>query len=268
VDLQSTKPVGPQLADTFQNDGPWSGQGGWIPGSTARMTSLVEGKPDRSSQFHGVRAGAGRSRARVLLADPRSVNRDAMGAWLGSDPGIEVVAKASNPTDAEDLAFRLCPDVFVASCDGPGCRMAGIGERLARRQPKLRIVVISHSHSVASCGVARLMGAWAHLCDDDEPADVLATIRGRSFIGLEGSPRQCEACGRVEHPEAPPSLSKRERDVLVNLSRGLSAKQVAGELGICPKTVDNHTQRLMRKLGVHCRADVVRFAVRHGYVPA
>jgi DNA-binding NarL/FixJ family response regulator len=75
-------------------------------------------------------------------------------------------------------------------------------------------------------------------------------------------------CVILDAEPASPGLSNREREVLIHLAKGLSAKQAAAALGICAKTVDNHAQRLMRKLDLHSRADVVRFAIRDGYVTA
>jgi DNA-binding NarL/FixJ family response regulator len=121
--------------------------------------------------------------------------------------------------------------------------------------------VLSGEHTGRSCRAAAACGASAHLSLGDSPDELSAAVRGRPLT-------QPARCVPLDGEATPPPLSNRERDVLIHLARGFSAKQTAAMLGICPKTVDNHAQRLMRKLDLHSRADVVRFAVREGFVTA
>lgn len=244
---------------------PWR-SGGWTPGSTAKAISR-EAQASRAAPLGSpgvARATATRQRTRVLLADERAISRLALGAWLGTDPALELVGKAGAPDDIEDLAMRVAPDAVVLVCDRAGHPFTALARRLRREHPRTRIIVFSHDHNERSCAAATAAEADGHVCENDRPDEVLLTVRGRG-IGALASPLGRSRCVECRGSAAPP-LSARERDVLVHLARGLSAKQVAGELGIRAKTVDNHTQRLMKKVGLHSRADVVLFAVRQGYV--
>ena len=241
---------------------------GWMPGAAGRAGLTVDPRLPSPTLSGGspARATATRARARVLLADERAISRVAIASWLGTDPALELVGKAGDPEDVEDLADRLQPDAVVLACDRPGHPYAGLARKVRRLAPRSRIVIFSAEHNPRSCAVASSVEADAHVCENDRPDEVLMAVRGRG-VGMVVSQLGLTRCVQPD-TSAVPALSGREREVLVHLAKGLSAKQVAGELGICPKTVDNHTQRLMKKVGLHSRADVVLFAVRHGYVEA
>lgn len=244
---------------------PWT-PGGWSGQHRAKPPALLDTRrPAALDAASGnTRAVAARTRTRVMLADERPISRLALGTWLGADPALELVGKAGEIEDVQDLASRLNPDVIVLVCDRPGHPYTAMGRRLRRLCPRARVIVFSNQHDERTCAAAVAAEAEAHVCETDRADELLLTVRGKG-IGVMAHPIGRSRCCDV-HATGAPTLSSREREVLVHLARGMSAKQVAGELGICPKTVDNHTQRLMKKVGLHSRADVVLFAVRNGYV--
>lgn len=265
MELQSSVFGTQECVTDIQHD-PWT-PGGWSSGARAkaadtRRPGAVPVAVDVAAA--NPRAVAARTRTRVLLADERPISRIALASWFGADPALELAGKAGETDDIQDLASRLNPDVIVLVCDRPGHPYVAMGRIIRRLCPKARLVVFSNHHDERTCAAAIAAEADAHVCETDRPDEVLLTVRGRG-IGIIAQPLGRSRCCNV-HATSTPSLSSREREVLVHLARGMSAKQVACELGICPKTVDNHTQRLMKKVGLHSRADVVLFAVRNGYV--
>lgn len=210
-------------------------------------------------QTRRVRPAAARRTTSVVLADDRAIRRAALAAWIGADACIEIVAQASTPEEAAALIVDAQPNVLLMHCEGPNDPFLPVASRIPRLSERTQVVLLSTDHNERSCRAAASCGGSAHISMHDSPDELIAAIRGRS-------PSQPSRCA-IE-PDAPvrPALSNRERDVLIRLAQGLSAKQAAAALGICPKTVDNHAQRLMRKLDLHSRADVVLFAVREGYI--
>lgn len=203
---------------------------------------------------------AARKTASVLLADERSLQRVSIAAWLSADPSLELISKVSKPEDVASIIVDARPDAVLLACDLPTHPYIALAARAHRLSPSTRVVVLSTEHNARSCRAAAACGASAHVSLVDPPEELLAALRGRPVAG--GG-----RCVTLEHdPAQGPGLSAREQEVLVHLARGMSAKQAAAALGICPKTVDNHTQRLMKKLDLHSRADVVLFAVREGYI--
>lgn len=209
------------------------------------------------------RAVAARRCSTVLLVDERPIQRSALAAWLCADPMLEVIGKTASASDAEAAIAQTQPDAVLFSCDHPAHPYVSLASRVHLMSSATRVVMVSGEHSPRSCRAAALCGASAHVSFGDPTDDLLAALRSRAGSATP-APSRCVA---LEHePAASAKLSPREREVLIQLARGLSAKQAAAQLGICPKTVDNHTQRMMRKLDLHSRADVVLFAVREGYV--
>ncbi len=204
------------------------------------------------------RPSAARRLTTVVIADEKPIRRGALASWLGADPSIEVIGLASRPQEAAAMVVDGQPATLLMYCDSPMHPFFEIASRVRRLSAKTVLILLSEEHNTRACRAAVACGA-AHACLDDEPDEVLAVVRGRQTA----QPGRCVPLDEL--PPTPP-LSNRERDVLVNLAKGLSAKETASALGICPKTVDNHAQRLMRKLDLHSRADVVLFAVREGYV--
>lgn len=224
--------------------------------------------PARKTALMGIRTitpgqAAARRTLGLVLAAESALQRAALGAWLSADPSIEVIAKVTRADDAAAMLVDAQPDVLILMFDHSNHPFAGLASRARRLSARTRVVVLSAEHDARSCRAAAECGASAHVTLADEPQDLLLAVRGSARSAHSPAP----ACVATECDRAA-SLSGREKDVLVHLSRGLSAKQAAAVLGICPKTVDNHTQRLMKKLDLHSRADVVRYAVREGYVKA
>lgn len=204
---------------------------------------------------------AARRYTSLVIADDRPIRRAALAAWIGADPSIEIAGLASRPEEAAAIVVDAQPATLLITCDQPASPFLNIAARIPRLSAKTHVIILSDEHNPRTCRAAALCGASAHVCHTDHPDELLSAIRGRPLS-------QPSRCVPLEEVIASPSLSNREREVLIQLAKGLSAKQAAAALGICAKTVDNHAQRFMRKLDLHSRADVVRFAVREGLVTA
>lgn len=207
------------------------------------------------------RPAASRRATQVVLADDRPARRAALVSWLGADHSIDLVGQVSRAEEAAAIIVDAQPPILLIVCELPTHPFIALAARIPRLSARTQVIVLSDEHSTRSCRAAASCGASAHVSLSDSPEELSAAVRGRPV----SQPSRCVA---LASEPAPPSLSNRERDVLIHLAKGFSAKQTAAMLGICPKTVDNHAQRLMRKLDLHSRAEVVRFAVREGFVTA
>ncbi len=199
--------------------------------------------------------------ARVMIADEHEITRVAIASWLGTDRGLSLVGSVSDAMDLTDEVARTKPEVVVVCAERPGERLIEAAAGLRKRARAPRVVVLSAEHSARSCAAARECGG-VHVTRADRAPRVLQLLR--SLADDESAIGACVA--ERDGGDANAKLSRRERQVVALLARGLSAKQAAGQLSISAKTVDNHLQRLMRKLDIHSRADLVLFAVREGFV--
>lgn len=206
---------------------------------------------------------------RVLLVDDHAVVREGLRHVLSVDPGFQVVGEAANGREAVDAAVQLTPDVVVMDLSMP--EMSGIdaAARVREVAPNVGILVLSiHDHEEYVVQSVRA-GAQAYLRKDSSPAELRGAIRavheGRSVFSAPvarslSSALQGEQAAR-ELQEKLQLLTARERDVLVEIARGCSNKEMAARFGISVRTVESHREALMRKLGLRGAAALTRFAL-------
>ena len=201
---------------------------------------------------------------RVLLADDHAILRAGVRMLLDAQPDMAVVAEAADGEEAIRRAGDTQPDVAVVDLTMPGLSGVETLERLRREVPTTRLVVLTMHDDPAYARMTLAAGAAGHVIKDAESAELLAAIRavhrGRTFIQVGA-----EATGESAPPRtAAPTLSPRERQVLALLARGHTNREVADRLSLSVKTVETHRARLSDKLGLHSRADLVRFAIELG----
>ncbi len=198
---------------------------------------------------------------RILIADDHDVVRQGVRALLESRPGWEVVGEASEGRRAVELARKLRPDVAVLDVSMEG--MGGIeATRLIRDEsPSTEVVALTVYESVEVLRQLAAAGARGYVAKADAAKTLVAAVRAATRQGAFVSLRVAGLAG------ARP-LSAREREVLRFLAQGMRAREVAERLGIQVKTVETHRSSLLRKLRLRSLGDLVRYAVRNGFVEA
>ena len=209
---------------------------------------------------------------RVLLAEDHTLVREGLRELLDAQPGIRVVAEVSDGREAVEAALRLAPDVVVMDAWLP--RLSGLLalSEIRRANPGARVVMLSAYERVGFVLEALREGAYAYVPKSAPASELLAAIRaasaGEKYISRSVS-QQLVAQVIEPSQEGPQSLrwlTQREREILQRLAEGLSAKEIGAELRISVRTVESHRASMMRKLGIHKAAELVRFAIREGLV--
>jgi two-component system response regulator NreC len=201
---------------------------------------------------------------RVMLADDHAILRAGLRMLLEAQPDMAVVAEAADGEEAIRRAGGSRPDVAVVDLSMPGLSGVETLERLRREVPSTRLLVLTMHDDPGYARLALAAGASGHVIKDAESTELLAAIRavhrGRTFVqaGSESPPT-----ATLERAAAP-ALSPRERQVLGLLAHGHTNREVADQLSLSVKTVETHRARLSDKLGLHSRADLVRFAIELG----
>jgi two-component system, NarL family, nitrate/nitrite response regulator NarL len=211
---------------------------------------------------------------RVLIADDHAVVREGIRQVLVADPsyGIEVVGEAGNGRVALELARELHPDVVVLDLSMP--EMSGLDAAAAIREavPDTNILVLSiHDHEEYVLQSVRA-GAQGYLRKDSSPAELRSAVRTISEGGSVFSAPAVRTLSSVwrgdreeqENRAKLDELTQREREVLVEIARGRTNKEIAAGIGISVRTVESHREALMRKLGIRGAAALTRFAVDCG----
>lgn len=207
---------------------------------------------------------------RVLVADDHAIVREGIRRVLGADPGFDVVGEAVDGRSAVRLAAELLPDVIVLDLSMPEVSGFEAAEELRRVAPLARILVLSvHDHDEY---VARSVRAGAHgyLQKDSSPAELRDAIRAVARGDCHfprATDRPCPAGGAEvscsDRRSRLAELTAREREVLTEIARGRSNKEISARFSISVRTVESHREALMRKLCIRGTAALTRFAIDH-----
>ena len=213
-------------------------------------------------------------RISIVLADDHHVVRQGLRALLEAAPDLVVVGEAADAPAAIETTVRLAPDVLILDLVMPGNGLHAV-RRVAQQAPGTRIIVLSMHASEAYVIEALKGGASAYVLKDATASDLVRAVRevtaGRRYLSPPLSERAIDAyTSRALAAAAEPHdvLTAREQEVLRLAAHGLSLHQIALELSISPRTAETHRANLMRKLDLHSQTDLVRYAIRHGIVPA
>jgi DNA-binding NarL/FixJ family response regulator len=200
---------------------------------------------------------------RVMIVDDHPVVRQGLRVLLEVQDGIEVVGEAGEGPTALALAAEHQPDVILLDLKLPGLDGLAVLEQLKNTTAKV-LVLTSVTDPVAA-GRAMREGAAGVLYKDVDPDALVRAIRAVHDGHLLLSP---EAAGILLQPATGPNrgldaLTAREREVLAELAKGRSNREIARALHVAEKTVKAHVSSVLAKLGVQDRTQAALFAVRH-----
>ena len=212
---------------------------------------------------------------RILLVDDHAVLRAGLRALLEAEGDMEVVGEAGTGEEGVAMADRLRPEVVVMDLSMPGIggleatrRIAGLGEGT-------RVLVLTmhgeeeHLLPVLEAGGSGYVNKRGA---DEELIEAIRTVaRGDVFLYPSAAKLLLQGFrGRATRDEADPlaRLTERELEVLGFTAEGFSSAEIGKKLFISPKTVDTYRSRIMEKLGLHHRSELVRFALQQGLLKA
>jgi len=208
-------------------------------------------------------------RIRILLADDHTVLRSGLRALLSVHGDLEVVGEAAEGAEAIRLAQALKPDVVVMDIGMPGVSGIDATARIRRELPPTKVLILSMHDDQGYLRQALRAGAAGYVLKKAADTELLAAIRaaarGEVFLdpGLAKGFVDEVVLPKAQESEIP-ALSQREREVLQLLARGHTNQQVADRLCIGVKSVETYKARLMDKLSLKGRAELVRYALTHG----
>ena len=214
---------------------------------------------------------------RVILADDHTLLRKGLRALLRNEPDIEVVAEAADGGEAVRACQRLTPDVIVMDLSMPGVDGLQATAQIRDLGLPTRVLVLTmHNEEEYLLRVLEAGGAGYVLkqsADTELVHAIRAVNRGDAFLYpsgvrmlLQNYLKGTRASEGEQEPR--PALSEREAEVLRLTAEGYSNQEIGHQLYISPKTVDTYRQRIMEKLGLHHRSELVRYALNRGLLKA
>lgn len=212
-------------------------------------------------------------KTKVLIADDHAIMRDGIRALLSNYEDIEIVGEAEDGKEAVEKTQLLSPDVVVMDITMP--RMDGLEaiRRIKRKQPQVKTLVLTqHENQEYILSVIRA-GASGYMPKKAVSSDLIAAIRalrqGESFLYPQAaSVLISDYLQHAQRGDPYDSLTAREREILKLVAEGRTSREIAAMLYISVKTVTGHRNKLMQKLDLHNRSELVRYAMRKGLVTA
>lgn len=209
---------------------------------------------------------------RVIIADDHAVVRQGIRGVLEEVEGLEVVGEAADGDQALALTEELEPDVVVLDVTMPGKTGLQVAKELRDAGNGVRVLVLSMHDEPEYVLEAVRAGADGYVLKDVAPAELRAAVKsiheGREYFSARvthqlslGLRKEIELEQRRSRLDA---LTAREVEVLVLVAQGKTNRGIAEELGISPRTVETHRERVMAKLRIRTVAGLTRFVVEQG----
>jgi two-component system, NarL family, response regulator NreC len=204
----------------------------------------------------------GSRKIRCVLVLDHLLLRQGLRRLLEDEPEFEIVAESDNPVDALKHMLEHRPEIVIADAAVFGFTPDKVELLLRRLSPSTRILFLSinegekgkDTRTAASCGVK-------HTSAQELVEKIRQMHSARGVV--RGLPRKGRTeWSDTESPASPRELTIREREVLKLLAEGRTVRSAATALGLSVKTVDAHKFNLMRKLGIHNKAELVMWAIR------
>jgi DNA-binding NarL/FixJ family response regulator len=220
-------------------------------------------------------------RTKILLVDDHALFRVGMRQILEREADIDIVGEAEDARDAFSLAVELSPDIVLLDLSLPAPGGIETTQRIKREVPSAGIIALAVAEDEDQLFDAIKAGAAAFVLKDVNPDDLITIIRrvrgGEYLINDKVFARPAVASRVLKEfrelavygQEAAPifaPLSPREVEILDNIAKGMTNKQVAYALTISEQTVKNHMSSILRKLSVNDRTQAVVYAMKQGWI--
>ena len=211
---------------------------------------------------------------RVFIADDHPVVRSGIALLLNEQQDMQVVGESKDGRGAIDGINRLRPDVVLMDIDMPDISGLEVTSEVTRSWPETSVLILTGYDHEELLFQALRAGALGYLLKGTSTEELLKAVRtvhsGEAFIYPSMATKLVGDYIRHTNPSASKGhyqdLSTREREVLPLLAEGRTNEDIANLLYISPYTVQTYRQRIMKKLGLHGRTALVKYALEKGII--
>ncbi len=209
---------------------------------------------------------------RILLVDDHAILRAGLRALLRAEADIEVVDEASDGKEAVAKTEKLSPDIVLMDISMPVMNGLEATRRIHQSCPQVRVLVLTIHDNEEYLFQVLEAGGSGYLVKKSADTELISAIRavhrGEAFLSPMAAKmvigRYLHVVGRGEGKQNYDELTSREKDVLKLIADGYTNQEIADHLIISVKTVETHRTHILKKLELHTRADLVKYARSHG----
>ena len=212
---------------------------------------------------------------RLLLVDDHAVVRSGLKMLLENERDVEIVGEASSASEAMEAAARLKPNVILMDIGLPDLSGIDATREIKKRTADVSIVALTIHEDEEYFFKMLEAGASGYVPKRAAPEELITAIRAAATGQVYLYPSLAKLLvrdfldgGRAPDEQTSSDLTDREQEVLTYLAEGASNEEIASSLVISPKTVARHRENIMRKLNLHSRSELVRYAIRKGIIKA
>lgn len=214
------------------------------------------------------------SKMKVLIVDDHVIVREGLRALLETQPDIKIVGEAANGQEALNKVVEVKPDIVLMDITMPGINGLEATRQIKQRNPDVKILVLTVHEGDEYFFKMLTAGASGYFVKGGSSNELVSAMR----IVRQGDVYLCptvakkllgEYLQRVRtgnNKKDYNGLTNRERQVLKLIAEGDSNQKIAELLVLSPTTVQTHRAHIMAKLGLHSRTELVKYAIRHGFI--
>jgi DNA-binding NarL/FixJ family response regulator len=203
----------------------------------------------------------------VLLADDHAVVRKGIRDFLEEDPEIQILAEASDGSEAWRLIASHAPDVAILDIRMPELSGVELTRRIKERYPQVRVLILSAYDDEPYVFALLRAGADGYVLKTAESSELLRAVKqvyaGKTVLDPGIAPKLVASLTQAQPIEP---LSERELDIVRGVAKGWTNRAIARALGISDRTVQGHLANVFAKLHVSSRTELVTVALQRGLI--
>ena len=204
----------------------------------------------------------------ILIVDDHPIFRQGLRQMIEAQPGFRVVQEAGDGAAAVRLAAQLQPDIILLDIDMPGMNGLDAMRAMSRQRVTAGIICLTMYKEADMFNEAMNLGATGYVLKDSAAQDILAgnktVASGHRYISPALADclftRSVRACELHEAKPGLDQLTPAERRILRHIAADRTSKEIADELGLSPRTVENHRTNICNKLSLHGSHSLLKFA--------
>ena len=205
---------------------------------------------------------------RIVIADDHPLLRSGLKQAIETESSMRVVGEAADGAAALDVIAALTPDIVILDLAMPGMGGFEVITAMQRRQLKGDVIVLTLHNEEAMLARALSLGVRGYVLKNTASTDIVTCIdavrRGQRYTSAEVTTFLFKRATETKPVEGLESLTPTERTVLRLIAEYKTSREIAADLGISHRTVENHRNNISAKLGVRGSHALVKFALRHG----